>query len=178
MTNPHVAKAVAASYLTELYKAAGWPVTPDMVEQLTDHTLANIRPDTDGYPVIKVVGRNRLQVEFNLDVKPAEFHGEQDGDGVVDAEIVDDLPSDVDGAPLPEPGDDAWREATPDAPEPKQWPAPTAAEGDVDEDNLPDPDDEEIAAGPEPTPKDAGGEYRSPWMDKGDEAVAKSATTA
>lgn len=161
MTNPHVAKAVAASYLEELYKAAGWPVTPDLVDQLVEHTLANVRPDTDGYPVVKIVGKNRLQVEFNLDVRPIEFHGDAEGDGVVDAEILVENPV---------------------APTSSGWPAPTPVESDVDEDNIPEPvaDPPGEVRGDLPATEaheDAPG-FRSPWMDKGDEAIAKSAASA
>jgi hypothetical protein len=143
VTNPHVAKAVAESYLTELFKTLGEPASP---AELVEHVMTNVRAGHDGYPVIKLIGKNRLAIEFDLDAKPFS-----------EATVVD------------EDHGEAGAELLADAHTPaQQWPAPTLADNPegVDEDNLPEPE-------PEP---ESGDGYRSPWMDAGDEAAAKTET--
>jgi hypothetical protein len=157
VTNPRVARAVAREYLEELYKAAGWPVTPELVDLLVGHTFDNIREGEDGYPVVKVVGKNRLQMEFDLDaklIKPTPDPTSEDG--VVDATIEGDAgPEHSDGYVLP--GED----------EPDADPIPAG--------DLPPRDAHEDLG---VSGKQAAEGFRSPWMDEGDRTVANSAASA
>lgn len=185
MTNPLVAKATAEIYLTKLFEAAD--LSGGYSEELGRHVLNNVREGHDGYPVIKVVGKNRLVMEFDLDVKPfSEAKVENEAaprDLLADAHTPGpESPAHSDGYPLPgeedaagesddpeghaetygetAPGDvvnNPWAEAEPD---------PTAL-AEVDEDNLPEPP-------ADPSVREAMGDGYNSWMDKGDEVKAKT----
>jgi hypothetical protein len=141
VTNPHVAKAVALSYLTELFKVAGEVMT---AEELAEHVFANVRLGHDNYPVVRVIGKNRLAIEFDLDAKPVGSTTKQDEP--VELWPAPTLAEDPEGV-------DEDNLADPD---PEPWPLPGEADAAGESD---DPQDEPVG--------------ESDWMAKGRAAAAK-----
>lgn len=192
VTNPYIAGAAAERYLTDLFFQA----ETDDAKALAEHVIENVRRGEDGYPVLKIVGKNRLVIEFDLSVPPIGPKATAQAKQLVEAPLVSPDPGyAVEGGTAMPPEGHVPGTATIKPADPEQVEHPNAGEtlGEV----LDNPDDDRAEwpaqivedtrpwdpSHPEwPNPAVSGSPvgdlphdqgYRSPWADKGDAARAK-----
>lgn len=146
------------SYLTALFQADA--MAGSTAESLAEHVFSNVRPGHDGYPFVKLIGKDRLAIEFDMSVKPvgnpvpvripvSDEHAGDEGDRVFEGDTTYRPPMEVlADAHTPDPLN-VPAEQEPIEPGSKDLPATEAGENAAHE--------------------DVGEGFKS-WMDKGDAA--------